>query len=144
MIVYSLRQNCFQHIKIGSFTNLCNRREKKVIEKGKSGRMMVPARRVPRRLKAIHFMFPCCKNSSITSGKSPCNGSSPIQTPNTTQKIKFSSRKTSNFFRLKEKTREAEEKTDLLSQKRSKRMNLGKKTHRLLGHSCRSAFGARK
>lgn len=33
-----------------------------------------PARRVPRRLKAMHFMFPCCRYSSITSGKPPCNG----------------------------------------------------------------------
>lgn len=36
----------------------------------------LPARRVPRRLKAIHFVIPCSKYSSITSGKSPCNGSS--------------------------------------------------------------------
>jgi len=36
----------------------------------------LPARRVPRRLKAIHFMQPCSKYSSMTSGKSPCNGSS--------------------------------------------------------------------
>ena len=30
---------------------------------------------MPRRLKAMHFMTPCSKYSSITSGKSPCSGS---------------------------------------------------------------------
>ena len=43
----------------------------KVCEKKKK----IPARRVPRRLKAMHFMTPCSKYSSITSGKSPCSGS---------------------------------------------------------------------
>ena len=37
----------------------------------------LPARRVPRRLKATHFIIPFCRYSSMTSGKSPCNGSSP-------------------------------------------------------------------
>jgi len=41
----------------------------------------LPARRVPRRLKAIHFIQPCSKYSSMTSGKSPCNGSSTWCTP---------------------------------------------------------------
>lgn len=61
--------------------------------------MSAPARRVPRRLKEIHFMFPCCKYSSITSGKSPCNGSSPAQNTHENAQTKISS------FRVKAQTR---------------------------------------